>query len=165
MSDPSNIPNLTMCSDAGDVSQSLARFFIEQKGFAESDLALDLFIDTCFNKETVTSKIAVTLSVQNKRVMIVRYAPGSLVTREKAAIAAARILEESYQIPLAVVTNGTALELLDTYTGKILAEDFDSLPSREEFLARMDTLKFEPYTDTRNREKARRILNVFDVNL
>jgi hypothetical protein len=97
--------------------------------------------------------------------MIVRYAPGSLVTREKAALAAARILEKSYQIPLAVVTNGTSLELLDTYTGKILSDDFATLPSREELLFHMGTLKFQPYTDPRNREKAKRILNVFDVNL
>ncbi len=154
-----------MCNDVGDAPEKLARFFIEEKGFSESDLELGLIIKTCFNNEAVTSKITVTLSLQNKRVMIIRYAPGSLVTREKAAVAAARILEKAYQIPFAVVTNGTSLELLDTYTGKVLSESFSSLPSKDELLSQMDTLKFQPYTDPKNREKCKRILNVFDVNL
>lgn len=165
MPNSTEISHLSMCNDEGDAPEKLARFFMEEKGFSESDLELRLFIDTCINNETVTSKIAVTLCLQNKRVMIIRYAPGSLVTREKAAVAAARILEKSYQIPLAVVTNGISLELLDTYSGKVLSESFSSLPSKDELLSQMDVLKFQPNTDPKNREKAKRILNVFDVNL
>lgn len=165
MSNSADLSHLSICNDTEDAPEKLARYFIKEKGFAESDLERDLFIDTCFNNETVHSKITITLSIQNKRVMIIRYAPGSLVTREKAALAAARILEKAYQIPLAVVTNGIALELLDTYSGNILSEGFASLPSKEELMSQMGTLQFKPYTDPKNIEKAKRILNVFDVNL
>ena len=53
------------------------------------------------------------------------------MTREKPAMAAARVLDPKYCIPLAVVTNGRDAELLETATGKVLATGMEAIPNRE----------------------------------
>ena len=102
--------------------QELARILVEQKGYLKTDLEPRLCIETLFNNQFVASTIDFTARVGDKRFMILRFAPGSLVTRERPAIAAARILEPSYQVPLAVVTNCQDAEVIDTYTSKIMRQ-------------------------------------------
>ena len=145
--------------------QKLARFLVEEKGFAKTDLTMRQTIDTLFNQQFVTSKIDITVSLNDKCFMILRYAPGSLVTRERSAVAAARVLRDDYQIPLAVVTNGEDAEVVDTHTGKIVGQGMSGIPGRQEAEKMWDELKFTPFTDEKRREREMRILNAFDVQI
>ena len=95
--------------------------------------------------------------------MILRYGPGSLVCRERAAIAAARVLVPDYRIPLAVVTNGEDAELLDTRTGKILGYGLNSIPNYTTALEMLEQFAFLPPLDATRRERELRVLNAFDV--
>ncbi len=144
--------------------QKLARLMVEEKGWAKEEIEMRLRIETLFNKQFVASKITMTLSMEGQRCLVMRYAPGSLVTRERAALAAARVLDENYQIPLAVVTNGRDAELLDTYSGEVLAKGMDAIPSRKEIKEMFPELRFETYND-KKRERELRILNAFDVEI
>ncbi|MCB2193783.1 MAG: type I restriction enzyme HsdR N-terminal domain-containing protein [Deltaproteobacteria bacterium] len=67
--------------------------------------------------------------------LLLRCARGSLVTREKEALAAARLISP-HLAPLAVVTNGEDAELLETADGKVLAQGLAGIPAPEQ-LARM----------------------------
>ena len=145
--------------------QKLARFLVEVKGYAKNELTMRQTIETMFNKQFVTSKIDIGISLENRCFMILRYAPGSLVTRERSAIAAARMLKGSYQIPLAVVTNGEDAALLDTYNGKILAQGLEAIPSRDKAEKLLDTLEFRPFSDEKRRERELRIMNAFDIEI
>ena len=145
--------------------QKLARFLVEKKGYDKADLEMRLKIETLFAKQFVTSIIDITVSHNDKRVMVIRYGPGSLVTREKPAIAAARVLNPDQQIPLAVVTNGEDAELLETKTGKIIHTGLDNIPSKEDVITMINTLDFSPLTDEKKRERELRILNTFDVEV
>ena len=142
--------------------QKLARLLVEEKGFAKSELTMRCRIETLFAKQFVASKIDIVVSIADQRVMVLRYGPGSLVTRERSAIAAARVLEESQLIPLVVVTNGEDAELLDTRTGKVLGTGLDVIPTREAVVALLPGLDFSPLAPAR-REPELRILNAFDV--
>ncbi len=144
--------------------QQLARMMVEEKGWAKEDVEMRHTIETLFNKQFVASKITMTLSLNGKRCLVIRYAPGSLVTRERSALAAARVLDDSYQIPLAVVTNGRDAELLDTYNGEVLAKGMEAIPSKEEMGKMAADLRFEPYEESR-RERELRVLNAFDVEI
>ncbi|MDA8165988.1 MAG: type I restriction enzyme HsdR N-terminal domain-containing protein [Desulfobacteraceae bacterium] len=144
--------------------QKLARFLVEAKGYAKDELAMRLTIETLFAHQFVTSKIDIAVRLDGKPAMIVRYGPGSLVTRERPAVAAARVLFAEQRVPLAVVTNGENAEVLDTGTGKVLAEGLAAIPSREELAARLPKLDFSPWPAAR-REKELRILNAFDVQV
>lgn len=144
--------------------QELARTMVEDKGWAKEDVEMRLHIDTLFNHQFVSSKITMTLSLEGRRCLVIRYAPGSLVTRERSALAAARVLDASHQIPLAVVTNGRDAELLDTYSGKVIAKGMAAIPRKAEVGAMAAGLRFEPY-DEAKRERELRVLNAFDVEV
>jgi hypothetical protein len=145
--------------------QDLARFLVEEKGYAKSDLEPRLCIETLYNGQFVASTIDITVRAVGKRFMILRFAPGSIVTRERSAIAAARVLEPAYQIPLAVVTNCKDAEVLDTYTGKVIWQGLDKIPDMKEAKDLLKSLRFEPFTDETKKDRERRILNAYDVEI
>jgi hypothetical protein len=150
-------------TDDERIRQNIARIMVEKKGFAKIELAPRSYIDTLFTHHFVRSTIDLTVSIRNKAFLIIRYGPGSLVSRERAAVAAARVLHPDYQIPLAVVTNGLEAELLDTATGKILGNGLESIPDHAAALILLPTLTFLPKQEGLKLEREKRILNAFDA--
>ena len=149
-------------TDDERIRQGLARRLVEQLGYGREDLEPRLTIDSCFNAVRVQTLIELTVRIQGRRLFLVRYGPGSLVTREKAAIAAARLLDPGYRIPLAVVTNGRDAELIETARGKVLGSGMHCLPDRQQAEDLARHMRFEPFTDPDRRDQALRILNLFD---
>ena len=145
--------------------QDLAKFLVEKKGYAKNNLEPRLSIETLYNGQYVASTIDITVSEDDKKFMILRFGPGSIVTRERAAIAAARVLVGSYQIPLAVVTNGKDAEILDTYTGKVIRQGLDSIPDKKEAESLVLSLRFDPFDDEEKKDRERRILNAYDIEV
>ncbi len=141
--------------------QKIARFLVEKKGWPKSDIETRQTIDTLFADNFVQSTIDFVVRHRGKRFMIIRYGPGSLVTRERSAIAAARVLEPAYRIPLAVVTNGKDAVVLDTSNGKVLGEGLDAIPSPAEAEGLAKRLGFKPFPSEK-RERELRILNAYD---
>ncbi|MCL1981192.1 MAG: type I restriction enzyme HsdR N-terminal domain-containing protein [Proteobacteria bacterium] len=149
-------------TDDERIRQELARLLVERLGYGKHELEPRLTIDTCYNGIRTQSLIELTVRVEGLRLFIVRYGPGSLVTREKAAIAAARLLDPDYCIPLAVVTNGRDAELLETARGKVLATGINCIPDRGRAAALAGEWVFARFADPERRDQALRILNVFD---
>ena len=140
---------------------------VEELGYGKEDLEPRCYIETLFSSQFVRSTIELTVSLKErgKKFLVNRYAPGSLVSRERAAIAAARVLEKGYQIPLAVVTNCRDAELLDTATGKVLATGMEAIPSRSQAEEMFADLEFRDPPQGKKREGELRILNAFDVEI
>ena len=145
--------------------QQLARMLVEEKGYAKEELEARLTIETTFNSLFVRSTIDLTIRIEGKRLFLLRYGPGSLVTREKSAIAAARMLDPDYKIPYAVVTNGRDAEFLETGRGKVLATGMDGIPDRTRAGELRAAADFESYSDPVKREQALRVLNAFDLEV
>jgi hypothetical protein len=101
------------------------------------------------------------IRVDGKAFAIIIFGPGSLVSRERSAVAAARLVER-YEVPFAVVTNGEDAEVLETRSGRVIAEGLEAIPSRKEALERIGALTFEELSEKRL-EKEQRILYAFDV--
>ncbi len=150
-------------TDDERIRQDLSRLMVEEKGYDREQLQPRLKIETLFSRCFVVSTIELTVSLANKQYMIIRYGPGSLVSRERAAIAAARVINHEYCLPLAVVTNGQDAELLETRTGKILGYGLDSIPDRKTLEEMAGQLVFPPPPESKRREQELRILNAFDV--
>jgi hypothetical protein len=150
-------------TDDERIRQDLTRLMVEEKGYEREQLQPRLKVETLFSRCFVTSTIELTISIHQKQYMIIRYGPGSLVSRERAAIAAARVINREYCIPLAVVTNGKDAELLDTRTGKILGYGLNSIPDRDTIEEMVPQLVFHPPPEGKRREQELRILNAFDV--
>jgi hypothetical protein len=150
-------------TDDERIRQDISRMMIEQKGFGKTELIPRSCIDTLFTHHFVRSTIDLTVRLGNRSFMIIRYGPGSLVSRERAAIAAARVIHADYRIPLAVVTNGRDAELLDTVTGKILGNGLQSIPDRAAASLLLPALTFLPRQEGIKLEREKRILNAFDI--
>ena len=145
--------------------QQLARMMVEELGYHRDELEPRRYIETLFSSQFVRSTIELTANLKGKRFLVLRYGPGSLVSRERSAIAAARVLEKEYQIPLAVVTNGRDAELLDTATGEIIATGMTAIPSRKRAEEMLPELNFRAPLKKEKRERELRILNAFDVEI
>ncbi len=147
--------------------QDLAKIMVEKLGYAKEDLEPRCFIETLFSTQFVRSNIefAVSLKEVGKKFLIIRYGAGSLVSRERSAIAAARVLEKEYQIPYAVVTNGRDAELLNTATGEVLGTGMDAIPTKAQALEMMAECEFLAPAEGKKREGEMRILNAFDVQI
>ena len=61
--------------------------------------------------------------------MVVKYGPGSLVTRRRAVLAVSRLIAP-VQIPVAVITNGKDAEIMKGASGEIIAQGLDSIPAK-----------------------------------
>jgi len=109
--------------------QKIARLLVMQKGYHKADIEprRKLLVQADYRKALV--KIDFVISLSNRMCMIIKFGPGSIVTRRRPVLAASRLLA-AYQIPIAVVTNGEDAEILDGQSGDILSWGISTIPSR-----------------------------------
>jgi hypothetical protein len=150
-------------TDDERIRQQISRMMVDERGYRPDELQPRLTIETLFTRNFVTSTIDLTVLIEGRQTMIVRYGPGSLVSRERSALAAARVLNDEYRIPLAVVTNGRDALLLDTITGAVLDQGMGAIPERNRLISMLPSLSFLPPQDAEKREREKRILNAFDL--
>ena len=150
-------------TDDERLRQQISRMMVEDRGYHKDDLEPRLFIETLFTRNFVRSTIDLTVRLSGKQFMIIRYGPGSLVSRERSALAAARVLNEKYRIPLAVVTNGRDALLLDTISTQVLGEGMEAIPTKAEAQKMFPKLIFLPPQDEEKLTREKRILNAFDL--
>jgi hypothetical protein len=113
--------------------QALLKFLVEKKGYAKSDLSTDVPIQVTARGEAYTSTVDVVARVDGLAVFVVKCAAGSLGSREREAVSAARLLEAA-PVPLAVVSDGRTATLLDAATGKALGSGLAAIPGPVEAL-------------------------------
>lgn len=142
--------------------QKLARHLVTQCGYAKEDLTsrFKLTVSACGRQAIIPVDFLVTLS--GKIGMIVKYGPGSLVTRHKPAIAAARVICP-YLIPVTVVTNGEDAHLLNSVSGKLTDEGLESIPSKEDLARRLKNHDFS-HVSIKMVEMANKIIYAFEVD-
>jgi hypothetical protein len=142
--------------------QKIARLLVEDLGYAKDAIIPRLVLTTSFAQRTVESRIDFAVRCEGRIFLIIRYAPGSLVTRERAAVAAARVLFSEHRVPLAVVINGPDAELIDSGNGRVLGNGLAAIPSKARALKMIASLDFAPLSDEGKRQREFRLLNAFD---
>ncbi len=93
--------------------------------------------------------------------MIIKCAPGSLSSRERHAVAAARVLS-SPPIPFAVVMDPMSAVVLDTATGKVIGEGFEAIPTKQQIVDMLSGRELKPLPPERL-EREKRVLLAFDA--
>jgi hypothetical protein len=142
--------------------QKLARILVEQKGYLKSEITprRDLFIRAGGKCAIIKVDYCVTL---NQRIcMVLKYGPGSIVTRRRPSIAASRLVAP-YQVPVVVVTNGETAEILDGGSGKVAATGLEAIPSKSMLLKQTANNAFVAISGERAEMEAR-ILFAFEVD-
>jgi len=111
--------------------QVVEQFLVNAKGYAKTDIEIDADIEIMIADKPYWSQIDLVVSVDQTRQMVIKCAAGSLGSRERETVAAARLLEH-YQIPLSVVSDGKTAIILDTVSGKKIGEGLNAIPSKSE---------------------------------
>lgn len=142
--------------------QNVARFLITKKGYKKKDILPRCVVIAKADqkKAVVTVDFAVRLS--KGFYMIVKYGPGSLVTRRRAALAASRLLCDR-QVPMVVVTNGLDAEILNGRDGKCLKTGLKGIPSKTKLLKLVTKDDFAMISPARAEVEAR-VLYAFEVD-
>lgn len=134
---------------------------IEKKGYAREEVRKQVVFDVILGQETAHSSVDFLVTVEGKKTMVIKCASGSLSSRERQAVAAARLLD-SPPVPIAVVADPTTAEVLDVMTGKVIGEGFGAIPVRDQVLTMVSDKELKPLSPERI-EKEKRILLAFDA--
>jgi len=152
------IPNI----GAEENRQAVVQFLVETKGYSKEDIAADVPIEIKVAGKPYSSQVDLVVSAGpgGRRIMVFKCAAGSLGSREREIVAAARLLDE-YQIPLAVVSDGKTAIVLDAISGKKTGEGMDAVPAKDAVVKNPDAYRFAEFPPER-REREKLIFRTYD---
>jgi hypothetical protein len=142
--------------------QKLARLLMDEKGYSKSEITPRVGLLARAGEKCAMISIDFQVSHGDRIGMIIRYGPGSLVTRRRPALSASRLVV-SYQVPVVVVTNGESAEILHGASGHVEATGLDAIPSPWELARWIRSVSFAPISKHRV-EMESRILYAYDVD-
>lgn len=141
--------------------QKIARFLVNELKYRKEDISPRISVPVEAGGKIAVSRLDFAVMLSDRVAMIIKYGPGSLVTRHRLSLALSRILTD-YQVPIVVVTNGEDADVLSG-NGKIMGAGFSAIPSRSDLLKVIDTDRFTPITP-KQREMESRIVYAFDID-
>ena len=141
--------------------QKISRFLVEEKGYSKNDILSRKKIAVTVAGKTGSVSVHFIIRIKKVFFLSITYGPGSIVTRQRPTIAAARLFAD-YLIPFCVITNGKEANLMNTKSGKVIGKTLSSIFSKEEALALLKDIPLETLSEER-REKEERILYTMEV--
>jgi len=133
--------------------QLVEKFLVNRKGFTAGDIHVNFPLTVTIGDEIYRSRVDLVVQVSSRMVMAVKCAAGSLGSRQREILAAARLLSD-YQIPISIVSNGETAIVLDTISGKEIGNGLDAIPSRKAAEHLAATADFEIYPEDRWKREA-----------
>ncbi len=109
--------------------QAVERHLVENKGFAPAEIIVDAPIAMSIDGDEYRSTVDLVVQLDGRPLMVVKCAAGSLGSRERETLSAARLLAP-VQIPLSVVSDGTDAIVLETETGRRTGTGMKDIPTR-----------------------------------
>lgn len=143
--------------------QKIARHLVEVCGYEKNQIESGKQITVRAGAKTGLLKMDFLVCIGEKTAMMIRYAPGSLVTRRLPNLALSRIVF-LYQIPVVVTCNGEDAEIIDGVTGKVIGQGVDAIPDKTALTALIHpSASFLRVSETL-RDKASRIAYACEVD-
>ena len=146
---------------AAAVRHIAERMLLGDKGYEPADIRKNVVFDVTLGAETAKSSVDFLVSAGDRAAMVIKCAAGSLSSRERHVVAAARVLGP-LPVPVAVVMDPMGAVVLDSATGKVTGEGFDAIPTKPDLIALLSAREAKPLpADKLEREK--RVLLAFDA--
>ncbi len=142
--------------------QKISRLLVEEREYLKSDIIsrYRLVLQAGSRKAAISLDFLITLL--NRKCMLIKYAPGSLVTRRRPTIAISRIVS-GFQIPIVVVTNGMDAEIMNGSSGDVIGNGLNMIPSRDQLLKIRNTHQWKKISRDRA-EMESRIAFAYEVD-
>jgi len=133
------VPNV----GAEENRQSVEKFLVEEKGYAKGELEIDAPLEFDIRGEVYAATVDIAIRIGDRRLLAIKCAAGSIGSREKEILSAAKLLED-YQVPISIVSDGRSALVLDTLTGRQIGEGLNAIPDRSEIVDRFKETDFQP---------------------
>ncbi len=142
--------------------QKLAKLLVAYKGYQKEEILSGQELLVRVENKKAIIKIDFLITLGHRIFMIVKYGPGSLVSRRRSTLAMSRVVS-SYQIPIVVVTNGENAEIMDGATGTIFERGLDSIPKRSELMTLVSKHTVNPISEKQAKMESR-IIYAFEID-
>ena len=142
--------------------QKIAKHLVQALGYAKKDIQQNRLLNVTAANQTARIRVDFLVTTHDKIGMLIKYAPGSLVTRRLSNLAVSRIIVP-YQVPVVVTTNGEDAEIINGLTGKLTDQGLDAIPSKKD-LEKIDPSASFPSISEILYEKASRIVYACEVD-
>src|SRR5512143_2490564 len=139
----------------------IAERLLGEKGYAAADLRKNVRFEVTLGPETVRSSVDFVVSLENRSAMVIKCAAGSLDSRERHVIAAARVFDV-LPVPVAVVMDPMTAVVLNAVSGKVIGEGFDAIPTRQQLGVMISSGELRPIAPEKL-EREKRVLLAFDA--
>ncbi|WP_020587081.1 type I restriction enzyme HsdR N-terminal domain-containing protein [Desulfobacter curvatus] len=124
--------------------QIFEKFLVETKGYAKSDILVDVPLTVQFKGEDYPSVIDLIVSVEGRPFMAITCVAGSIGSYEREILAGARLVYD-HIIPFAVSTDARNAIIKDTCTGKTIGQGLDAVPDHSKAQALLNEIKDTPF--------------------
>ncbi len=142
--------------------QKLSRLLVENKGYQKEEiLSGHKLVVRAENKKAII-KVDFLITMGHNISMIIKYSPGSIVSRRRSSLAMSRVVS-SYQIPVVVVTNGEDAEIMDGTTGTIFERGLVSIPIKSDLIKLVAEHSVKPISE-KQAEMESRIIYAFEID-
>jgi Type I restriction enzyme R protein N terminus (HSDR_N) len=142
--------------------QKIARLLLRSGGYGKKEITPRYRHPFRVENRQGEAMIDFVITLDRRICMLVKYAPGSLVTRHRPAVASSRVLAP-YQIPVVVVTNGETADILDGADGRVTASGLSGIPERPALAALARGPAFAP-VPPKTVNMAHGILYAFEIH-
>ena len=146
---------------AAAVNRIAEGMLLGEKGYAPTDVRKDVVFTVQLVDETASSFVDFLVRVDDKPAMVIKCAAGSLSSRERHVVAAARVIGD-IPVPVAVVMDPMSAVVLDGVTGKIIGEGFESIPTKAQLAAMLSGREIRPLPEEK-KDREKRVLLAFDA--
>ncbi|TWI63925.1 type I restriction and modification enzyme subunit R-like protein [Desulfobotulus alkaliphilus] len=139
------VPNV----GAEENRQFVEKYLVNTRGYPKEAIAVDYPLVLNLDGEVYETELDLVLSVDGLPLVLIKCAAASLDSRVREAVAAARIMVPSHQLPFAAVSDGVTALVHDGITGKKIGEGLSFLPSFDDLISWKNTRTLTPLSEDR----------------
>lgn len=140
--------------------QAVERFLVEKKDWPRAQIQVDAPFELTIDGVAYPAALDLLVFCQEYRMIAIKCCAGSLLSREREILAAAR-LAAACQIPYAVVSDGRDALVIDTLTGRHLGQGMSAIPARRDVEGQLESYQFRPL-DVKHRYGEKLIFRSYD---
>ena len=142
--------------------QKIAKSLVIDFRFQKKNIRNNISLEVIAGLKKAVIKIDFLVNGNEKTIALIKFAPGSIVTRRLSTLALSRIIKP-YQIPIVVITNGEDAEILEGDSGKVISTGLKNLPDKKSVEKNISSFSFKPINEAMF-DKASRIAYACEID-